>query len=110
MTAPLAEERAGAVRTFHASLPGYAPTPLLELGGLAAQLGLGGILIKVEASRFGLPAFKILGASWATYRAVAEQLGIDVEASPISLRSLRDAAGGQLTLITATDGNHGRAV
>jgi hypothetical protein len=57
----------------------------------------------------GLPAFKMLGASWATYRCLAKRAGRPVDAS---LPALRVAAGElpPTTLVTATDGNHGRAV
>ena len=33
--------RDGVVRAYHASLPGYAPTPLAEVPVLAAELGVG---------------------------------------------------------------------
>ncbi|MEU2564885.1 diaminopropionate ammonia-lyase [Streptomyces longispororuber] len=85
------------VRAFHASLPDYAPTPLTELPAVAAELGVGRVFVKDESCRLGLPAFKALGASWAVHRILAE-------------RAARGAAPGVLTLVTATDGNHGRAV
>ncbi|MFC8917138.1 diaminopropionate ammonia-lyase [Streptomyces sp. NPDC057116] len=85
------------VRGFHASLDGYAPTPLTELPPLAGELGVGRVYVKDESSRLGLPAFKALGASWAVHRVLAE-------------RRRRDGEGAPLTLVTATDGNHGRAV
>ncbi|KUL52918.1 diaminopropionate ammonia-lyase [Streptomyces sp. NRRL S-1521] len=91
--APAAAE----VRDFHAALPDYAPTPLVELPELAAELGVGRVFVKDESCRLGLPAFKALGASWAIHRVLAE-------------RATRDDAPGPLTLVTATDGNHGRAV
>ncbi|MBV8220831.1 MAG: pyridoxal-phosphate dependent enzyme [Solirubrobacterales bacterium] len=78
-------------RAFHRSLPGYAPTPVHSLDAVAAQLGLGAVLVKDESNRFGLPAFKILGASWATDRALDEQPETH-------------------TLVAASAGNHGRAV
>ncbi|HWV24066.1 MAG TPA: hypothetical protein VNZ58_07740, partial [Thermomicrobiales bacterium] len=53
---------------FHRSLPGYAPSPMVTLDDLAQRLGIGEITAKIESTRLGLPAFKILGASWATYR------------------------------------------
>jgi diaminopropionate ammonia-lyase len=81
-----ADEAAG----FHASLAGYAPTPVRELRGVAADLGLGAVLVKDESRRLGLPAFKILGASWAAERALRER----PEAH---------------TLVAASAGNHGRA-
>jgi diaminopropionate ammonia-lyase len=85
------------VRAFHAALPGYAPTPLAELPALAVELGVGRVFVKDESDRLGLPAFKILGASWAVDRILAG-------------RAPNGTAGEQLRLVTATDGNHGRAV
>src|SRR5258705_9798939 len=85
-----------AVSDFHRSLDGYAPTPLVTLPGLAGRLGLGAVLLKDESRRFGLNAFKGLGASWA--------LRCLVEARR------RDSAAPLTTIATATDGNHGRAV
>jgi diaminopropionate ammonia-lyase len=81
---------------FHRTLPGYAPTPLHVCPGLAGSLGLGGLYVKDESRRFGLKAFKGLGASWALHR----------------LRQQRRAEGAPppAAVATATDGNHGRAV
>ncbi|MEV0201850.1 diaminopropionate ammonia-lyase [Nonomuraea sp. NPDC050691] len=105
------------VRDFHASLPGYAPTPLAELPALAAELGVGRVFVKDESSRLGLPAFKALGASWAVHRALAERAAAGAEAVAGGTDSPpfteRTTAGGDVpdvTLVTATDGNHGRAV
>ena len=53
----------GEVRAYHASLPGYAPTPLTEVPALADELGAGRVFVKDESARLGLPAFKVLGAS-----------------------------------------------
>ena len=80
-----------AAREFHRSLPGYAPTPLHSLPGLARSLGLGAVYVKDESFRFGLSAFKALGAAWAIER-------------------IRAQRPGALTVATATAGNHGRAV
>lgn len=96
---------------FHRRLPGYQPTPLRPLPARAADLGLGGVLVKDETRRFGLPAFKMLGASWATYRALVERLGHGVEPwSTVEELRERLAPLQPVTLATATDGNHGRAV
>ncbi|MFI6680630.1 pyridoxal-phosphate dependent enzyme [Kribbella sp. NPDC050470] len=86
-TAPPPDE----VLAFHQSLPGYRPTPLTPVPSVAAELGVGQVLVKDESQRLGLPAFKALGAWWAIHRA------------------LQDHAG-PVELVTATDGNHGRAV
>jgi diaminopropionate ammonia-lyase len=95
-----------AAREFHEGLPGYAPTPLVSLPALAAELAVAEVLVKDESSRLGLPAFKVLGASWATARVVSERTGVGTDLA--SLR--RAAASSGLHLVTATDGNHGRAV
>lgn len=96
-------------QAFHASLPGYAPTPLVETPTLAAEIGGGRLFVKDESSRLGLPAFKILGASYAVSRALSARLGSD-EALPLDALAARLAGHGPLRLVTATDGNHGRAV
>jgi diaminopropionate ammonia-lyase len=103
--------RDGEVRAYHASLPGYAPTPLAEVPALAAELGTGRVFVKDESARLGLPAFKILGASWAVRQVLAEP-GPDRAAPPPGLAGLRALAARRpgLVLVTATDGNHGRAV
>jgi diaminopropionate ammonia-lyase len=85
---PVPRRDAGA---FHRALPGYAPTPVHERPDLAAELGLGQVLVKDESNRLGLPAFKVLGASWAVEQALREAPGIH-------------------TLVAASAGNHGRAV
>ncbi len=79
------------IREFHRSLPGYMPTRLVELPEIAEEFGVGHVLVKDESNRFGLPAFKALGASWALNRSLVDQH------QPV-------------TFVTASDGNHGRAV
>jgi diaminopropionate ammonia-lyase len=76
---------------FHAALPGYRPTPAHELEAVARELGLAAVTVKDESDRFGLPAFKVLGASWAVERVLREHPAAD-------------------TLVAASAGNHGRAV
>ncbi len=98
--------------TFHRSIPGFVPTPLREAETAAARLGVRSVWVKDESTRLGLPAFKILGASWATYRALMKHLGL-VEHKKPTLKKLKQAvadSGRELALVAATDGNHGRAV
>ncbi len=83
----------GDVLRFHQSLPGYAPTLLVPLPELARHLGLEHVWLKDESPRFGLNAFKVLGASYAIHRFLQEH-----------------PSTGPCTFATATDGNHGRAV
>jgi len=100
---------------LHRRLPGYAPSPLLKLPRLAGELGLERLWLKDESNRLGLPAFKILGASWATIRAL-DALLVARTGQPTSDWATLDELAGQLaplrplTLACATDGNHGRAV
>jgi len=101
-----------AVRLFHTSIPAYRPTPLASLKNLANYLGVGGIYVKDEAHRFGLNSFKALGSSYAMARLLAERLGEDMSAMTFSRLSSPETKErlGELTFVTATDGNHGRAV
>ena len=69
--------------SFHRALEGYAPTPLRDLGD--------GVWLKDESARLGLPAFKVLGVSWAVERVLRADPGVR-------------------SLVAASAGNHGRAV
>ncbi|MGI8890353.1 MAG: pyridoxal-phosphate dependent enzyme, partial [Chthoniobacterales bacterium] len=96
---------------FHQRLPGYAATPLLDAPQLAQELGIKQLLLKDESSRLGLPAFKILGASWAIYRVLQERNGCSFEPwQTLDELIQRLVPLRPLTLVTATDDNHGRAV
>jgi diaminopropionate ammonia-lyase len=97
---------------FHRRLPGYEKTPLVDASRLADTLGVGQVLVKDESSRLGLPAFKVLGASWAVYRALEEALGDGGFGPWDALEDLRQRLEPlrPLSLVAATDGNHGRAV
>lgn len=87
-----ANEAARAIKAW----PGYAPTPLVDLAQLASETGVGQVLYKHEAHRFGLKSFKALGGAYAIERLAAAH-----------------AASGStapLVVTSATDGNHGRSV
>jgi len=96
-----------------ATWPGYAPTPLTPLPGLAHRLGLRELWYKDERTRFGLKSFKALGGAYA----VANVLKRAIEAAgrgPATSTGLvsgafRDVVAG-VTVTCATDGNHGRSV
>lgn len=96
------------IETFHQRLPGYAPTPLRSLAPVAERFAVGHLLMKDESHRLDLRAFKILGASWGTYRGLTERLGLPLTVSIDELG--RAARATEITLFAATDGNHGRAV
>lgn len=96
------------VRNFHRGLPDYKQTPLVKLDDLAKEVGVRAIYLKDEGSRFGLPSFKVLGASWGTYRAIASRLNLSLDCD---LETVKQRLVGQnISLHAATDGNHGRAV
>jgi diaminopropionate ammonia-lyase len=110
--AEFTDESAARIRAFHQSFPEYAETPLVSLPHLAETFGLGSIFVKDESRRFGLNAFKVLGGAYAIGRLLAQRLGMDIEntgfdvlRSPEIRRQL-----GDITFVTATDGNHGRGV
>jgi diaminopropionate ammonia-lyase len=98
-------------RPFHASIAGYEPTPLRSARRTADRLDVARVSVKDESQRLGLPSFKVLGASWAIYRAMLVQLGVPASAA-VTFGELRRAVEGlrPFTLSAATDGNHGRAV
>ncbi len=95
----------------HARLPGYAPTPLRSLPALASRFGLSSVDVKDESARLGLPAYKVLGAAWAVYRALAARVGVDL-GSGATFEDLKACLTTlpRVRLATATDGNHGRGV
>ena len=116
---------ARAAREFHSSIPGYAPTPLAELDALAQSLGIAGMYVKDESYRFGLNAFKGLGGSYSLGCYIADQLRKEkaapaITAAPdndIQVLSFAEITSeetrgklGEITFVTATDGNHGRGV
>ncbi len=76
---------------------GYAPTPLHDLPEIADHLGVARVVYKDESARFGLGSFKALGGAYAV-AALARQIEAD------------GGSTADLTVTTATDGNHGRSV
>ncbi len=107
-----APERMKEVRAFHATIPGYAPTPLHKLDRLAEMLGVGAVYLKDESYRFGLNAFKVLGGSYAIAKYLAQRLDKDLRELPYDVLTGDETrkALGDVTFATTTDGNHGRGV
>lgn len=97
---------------FHKSFPDYSQTPLADLKNLANKLGVGSVFVKDESKRFSLNAFKVLGCSFAIGQIIARKLGTTIDElsyDKIISDDMRKALG-EVTFVTATDGNHGRAV
>ena len=101
----------GEALAFHRRLPGYRVTPLRPLAEAARRLDIDQLFAKDESARFGLPSFKVLGASWAIARLLEQRFDLPLESwsSLDRLRALTSRLPG-LALVAASDGNHGRAV
>jgi len=91
----------------------YQPTPLLSLCHIAEQLGVAELYYKDEGPRLGLGSFKALGGAYGVLQLLQQKLSEKVGTKV----SFEDIRGGkyhkltrELTVITATDGNHGRSV
>ncbi|KAF2965092.1 hypothetical protein GQX73_g8471 [Xylaria multiplex] len=93
---------------FHKQLPGFSRTPLISLDDVAKDLGVKSVFIKDESTRLGLPSFKILGASWGSFKAIARELDLPLSTDIETLK--KAAISHSVSLHAATDGNHGRAV
>ena len=96
------------------SWPGYQPTPLVNLSGLADKAGVASIHYKDEGWRFGLDSFKALGGAYATQRLL---LDLIIGKTPETKPSVEEILDGRyreitrsVTVACATDGNHGRSV
>ena len=100
------------VSKFHQSFPDYQPTPLVRLDNLSGHLGVAGIYVKDESPRFGLNAFKGLGGSYCLGAYMAQKLGLSMEELSFEFLCRDDIRErlGEITFVTATDGNHGRGV
>ena len=109
----LDDQTCSRARAAITSWSNYAPTPLHSLPALAHEIGIGQLLYKDESTRFGLGSFKALGGAYAVLHSVAQEISVrgstatDIKA--LMTGQLSEAAG-EITVATATDGNHGRSV
>lgn len=106
---PFSPSEVDEVLSFHRTLPNYTPTPLVPLKRVADRLGVEHLFIKDEGQRFGLKAFKALGASHAVFRILHERSGGILRPEDFLTEKGRRLADG-ITFSCATDGNHGKAV
>lgn len=100
------------IQTFHKSFPVYRETPLVCLREYARATGVRSVYVKDESWRFGLNAFKVLGGSYAIGQYMANRLAMDIRELPYEKMisgEIREKLG-DITFISATDGNHGRGV
>jgi hypothetical protein len=81
-SAQISKETLDEVSTFHESL-GNTKTPLIQLSGLADDLGVKSVFVKDESHRLGLNAFKGLGASYAMHKQLEKNANIAVQNTSI---------------------------
>ena len=108
----LNEAKAKEIYDYHRSFEAYEKTPLVDLKHLAEHWGVKNVFVKDESYRFGLNAFKVLGGSYALGKVIAEKLGMELSELPyerLVSDEIREKLG-EVTFVTATDGNHGRGV
>ncbi len=104
-----------AARAARALLAGWSalaprPTPLVALPSLAAEIGVAAIDVKDESARSPLGSFKALGAPHALLRLIERRLAPQrVDAAALLAGRCADALR-DLVVVSATDGNHGRAL
>ncbi|WP_010245118.1 diaminopropionate ammonia-lyase [Peptoniphilus rhinitidis] len=108
----LNEEEAKKIYDYHNSFPMYEKTPFIELKNLEEKVNVKNILVKDESYRFGLNAFKVLGGSFAIGKVIAKKLDMDIKDLTFEKLTSKEVKNklGEITFITATDGNHGRGV
>lgn len=106
------KEQIEKIRNFHRSFSEYKVTPLHSLSELANELGVSNIWLKDESYRFGLNAFKSLGGSYAVGKYIAKKLNMDISDLSFEMLNSKNIKEklGDLTFVTATDGNHGRGI
>lgn len=103
-------EKAEKIRKYHKSFPDYTQTPLINLKCLAEKNGIAGLYVKDESYRFGLNAFKVLGGSYAIGNYLAQILEENEISYEILTAEENRSKMGDITFVTATDGNHGRGI
>jgi diaminopropionate ammonia-lyase len=86
------------------------PTPLWDLNGAAAQLGVARIGLKDESFRSPLGSFKALGAPIALMRLIMRLWPMHEIDPKALIRGRYRETVTNLTVISATDGNHGKAL
>ena len=110
---PLSPAACEKAREAISKWPGYQPTPLLTLSGLAKRTEVDAIYCKDEATRFGLGSFKSLGGAYAVsvilMKHVSDHLGKSVSLADLTDGKYKELTQ-QVTVCCATDGNHGRSV
>ncbi|MBL8353098.1 MAG: diaminopropionate ammonia-lyase [Burkholderiaceae bacterium] len=106
----LSEARAASRRL--AGWPGLSayPTPAWSLPGLARTLGIASLTVKDESKRSPLGSFKALGAPNALLQLVQRRFAQHGWSGAELLAGRHAQALKDFVVVSATDGNHGRAL
>lgn len=86
------------------------PTPLWSLPGLASRLGFASVGVKDESKRSRLGSFKALGAPNALVKLVLRRRPETAWTGAELLAGRHAGALRDFVVVSATDGNHGRAL
>jgi diaminopropionate ammonia-lyase len=85
-------------------------TPIWNLPDLASSIGLNRVAVKDESKRSSLESFKALGAPVALVRLLIRTHPDAGLTAPALLHGVHAAELNHFTVVSATDGNHGRAL
>ena len=107
-----ANEEVEKILNFQKTNEKFTETPLINLKALSNHLNVNNIYVKDESKRFGLNAFKVMGGVYAIGKYIAKKLGKKVEDLTFEQMQSEETREkiGEITFISATDGNHGRGV
>jgi len=95
-------------------LPGYEPTPLIALDGLALASGVRTLWCKHEGYRFEVGSFKPTGPVYAMLSVLKGEIKKATGAETVTTQELTDrkyeSVTQEIVVSAATSGNHGRAL
>ena len=95
-------------------LPGYQPTPLIALNGLAMASGVRALWCKHEGYRFEVGSFKPTGPVYAMLSVLKGEIRKATGVETVTTQDLIDrkyeSVTQEIVVSAATSGNHGRAL
>ncbi len=102
------------VKTEVTNLPGYQPTPLIVLDGLALASGVSALWCKHEGYRFEVGSFKPTGPVYAMLSVLKGEIRKSTGVETVTTQDLIDrryeSVTQEIVVSAATSGNHGRAL
>jgi diaminopropionate ammonia-lyase len=96
------------------NLPGYQPTPLIELNGIASASGVEAVWCKHEGYRFEVGSFKPTGPVYAMLSVLKGEIrkatGMEIVTTQDLIARKYESVTQEIVVSAATSGNHGRAL